>query len=139
MRPKELKLWTTGVAHLLDLPAGHARLSALSHWLRQVCPVDHFVLFVYEGNHRPLALFDTFAADKRAVYVDDYQCGPYLLDPFYLACTRGQAAGLWRLRQFAPDHFYLGEYYLTYYQQTGLAEEVAFLSSSATAPWPFYR
>ena len=60
MRPKELKLWTTGVAHLLDLPAGHSRLSGLSHWLRQVCPVDHFVLFVYEGNHRPLALFDTF-------------------------------------------------------------------------------
>jgi hypothetical protein len=58
-----------------------------------------------------LALFDTFSADKRAVYVDDYQCGPYLLDPFYLACTRGQAPGLWRLRQFAPDHFYLGEYY----------------------------
>lgn len=136
MRPKELKLWTTGVAHLLDLPAGHARLSGLSHWLRQVCPVDHFVLFVYEGNHRPLPLFDTFSADKRAVYVDDYQCGPYLLDPFYLACTRGQAPGLWRLRQFAPDHFYLGEYYLTYYQQTGLAEEVAFfvdLGAGATA------
>ena len=136
MRPKELKLWTTGVAHLLDLPAGPARLAGACHWLRQVCPVDHFVLFVYEGNHRPLALFDTFAADKRAVYVDDYQCGPYLLDPFYLACTRGQAPGLWRLRQFAPDHFYLGEYYLTYYQQTGLAEEVAFfvgLDDGATA------
>lgn len=48
MRPKELKLWSTGVAHLLDLPAGHARLSGLSHWIRQICPVDHFVLFVYE-------------------------------------------------------------------------------------------
>lgn len=126
MRPKELKHWTTGIAHLLELPAGPARLSGLSQWLKQICPVDHFVLFVYEGNHRPLALFDTFAVDKRKVYVDDYQCGPYLLDPFYLACTRRQPPGLWRLRQFAPDHFYLGEYYLTYYQQTGLAEEVAF-------------
>jgi hypothetical protein len=84
------------------------------------------ILFVYEGNHRPLALFDTFAADKRAVYVDDDQCGPYLLDPSYLACTREQAPGRWRLRQFAPDHFYLGEYYLTYDQQTERAEEVAF-------------
>lgn len=49
------------------------------------------------------------------MYVDDYQCVP----------------GLWRLWQFIPDHFYLGEYYLTYYQQTGLAEEVAFFSTSA--------
>ncbi|MFG0381376.1 response regulator transcription factor [Pseudomonas sp. zbq_18] len=126
MRYKDLKHWTSGVAQLLDQPAGRPRLLGLSQWLQQICPVDHFVLFVYEGNHRPLALFDTFPPDKRHVYVDDYQVGPYLLDPFYLACTRNQAAGLWRLRQFAPDHFYLGEYYLTYYQQTGLTEEVAF-------------
>ncbi|MGF6691126.1 DNA-binding CsgD family transcriptional regulator [Metapseudomonas resinovorans] len=126
MRHKELKHWTTGVAHLLAQPAGRTRLLGLSQWLQQVCHVDHFVLFVYEGNHRPLALFDTFPPDKRHVYVEDYQVGPYLLDPFYLACTRNQAPGLWRLRQFAPDHFYLGEYYVTYYQQTGLTEEIAF-------------
>ncbi|MFZ6048158.1 response regulator transcription factor [Pseudomonas sp. CR3202] len=126
MRHKELKHWTSGVAHLLAQPAGRARLLGLSQWLQQICPVDHFVVFVYEGNHRPLALFDTFPPDKRHVYVEDYQVGPYLLDPFYLACTRNQAPGLWRLRQFAPDHFYLGEYYVTYYQQTGLTEEIAF-------------
>jgi len=126
MRPKDLKHWTAGFAHLLSLPNGRARLQGLSQWLKQISHVDHFVLFVYEGNHRPLALFDTFPADKRKVYVDDYQVGPYLLDPFYLACTRNQPPGLWRLRQFAPDHFYLGEYYLNYYQLTGLAEEVAF-------------
>lgn len=136
MRHKELKGWTAGIAHLLALPSGHARLLGLSQWLKQICHVDHFVLFVYEGQHRPLALFDTFPADIRKVYVDDYQVGPYLLDPFYLACTRKQPPGLWRLRQFAPDHFYLGEYYLNYYQLTGLTEEVAFfvdLEGGATA------
>ncbi|WP_044872254.1 helix-turn-helix transcriptional regulator [Pseudomonas sp. LFM046] len=132
MRHKELKHWTSGVAHLFAQPAGRARLLGLSQWLQQICPVDHFVLFVYEGNHRPLALFDTFPPDKRHVYVEDYQVGPYLLDPFYLACTRNQAPGLWRLRQFAPDHFYLGEYYVTYYQQTGLTEEIAFFIDLAS-------
>jgi DNA-binding CsgD family transcriptional regulator len=126
MRHKELKQWTAGIANLMVLPSGRARLQGLSQWLRQICHVDHFVLFVFEGNHRPLALFDTFPADKRKLYVDAYQAGPYLLDPFYLACTRNQPAGLWRLRQFAPDHFYLSEYYLNYYQLTGLTEEVAF-------------
>jgi len=126
MPHKFLKHWSCGIAHLLSLEPGRARLRGLSQWLRQVCPVDHFVLFVYEGNHRPLALFDTFPADTRHIYVEDYQAGPYLLDPFYLACTRNQPAGLWRLRQLAPDHFYLGEYYLTYYQQTGQTEEIAF-------------
>jgi DNA-binding CsgD family transcriptional regulator len=142
MRHKDLKHWTAGFAHLLSLPNGRARLLGLSQWLKQSCPVDHFVLFVYEGNHRPLALFDTFTADKRKVYVDDYQVCPYLLDPFYLACTRNQPPGLWRLRQFAPDHFYLGEYWLNYYQLTGLAEEVAFfvdLADGAKAVFSLMR
>ncbi|MES3708707.1 LuxR C-terminal-related transcriptional regulator [Pseudomonas putida] len=126
MRPRELKAWSEGVARLLPLGAGRPRLLGLSQWLQEICSVDHFVLFVYEGNHRPLDLFDTFPVSIRHVYVEDYQIGPYLLDPFYLACTRGQSPGLWRLRQFAPDHFYLGEYYQAYYQQTGLTEEIAF-------------
>lgn len=125
MHTRELGLWTEALTQVFATPQPQ-RLGALCTWLGRVRPVDHFVLFVYEGNHRPLALFDTFPAARRKVYVDDYQSGPYLLDPIYLACARGQPAGLWRLRQLAPDHFYLGEYYLTYYQQTGLAEEVAF-------------
>ncbi|WP_263260545.1 helix-turn-helix transcriptional regulator [Pseudomonas sp. RIT-PI-S] len=125
MHTQDVALWTEELTRVFAA-APAQRLDALCAWLGRVRPVDHFVLFVYEGNHRPLALFDTFPAQRRKVYVDDYQSGPYLLDPIYLACARGQAPGLWRLRQLAPDHFYLGEYYLTYYQQTGLAEEVAF-------------
>lgn len=117
----------SGLVRVFATAPGGARLPALGQWLARICPVDHFVLFVYEGDHRPLALFDTFPADKRRIYVDDYQVGPYLLDPFYLACAGNQSPGLWRLRQIAPDHFYLGEYYLTYYQQTGLTEEIGFL------------
>lgn len=116
-----------GLVRVFAAAPGGARLGAMCQWLAQICPVDHFVSFVYEGDHRPLALFDTFPPDKRRIYVDDYQVGPYLLDPFYLACAGNRPPGLWRLRQIAPDHFYLGEYYLTYYQQTGLTEEIGFL------------
>ncbi|WP_426149893.1 LuxR C-terminal-related transcriptional regulator [Pseudomonas sp. DC3000-4b1] len=128
MQCSELGQWTADLTRVFAASEGQ-RLDALCAWLGRLRLVDHFVLFIYEGNHRPLALFDTFAAQRRKVYVDDYQSGPYLLDPIYLACARGQPPGLWRLRQLAPDHFYLGEYYLTYYQQTGLAEEVAFFVS----------
>lgn len=136
MRAKELKGWTMALSQLFAIPNGRPRLRGLCQWLESLCPVDHFVLFAYEGDHRPLALFDTFSPERRAIYVDDYQAGPYLLDPIYLACTRGQAPGLYRLRQLAPDHFYLGEYFLNYYQRTGLTEEIAFfiaLPDGATA------
>jgi len=138
--PSALRVWCQGSTRKLS---GRSSLNRRCRGRSIDLSLSNFkhlpVLFVYEGNHRPLALFDTFAANKRAVYVDDYQCGPYLLDPFYLACTRGQAPGLWRLRQFAPDHFYLGEYYLTYYQQTGLVKKWRFSPTSVAAPWPFCR
>ena len=49
-----------------------------------------------------------------------------MLDPFFLAASRSVAPGLYRLRDMAPDRFYQGEYFRSYYVQTGLAEEIAF-------------
>ena len=63
---------------------------------------------------------------KRKIFVEDYQEGPYLLDPFFLATTNPNESGLYRLRDLAPDRFYQGEYFRNYYVQTDLAEEIAF-------------
>lgn len=100
--------------------------AAIAETLRVVTHFSYTVIFAYHGNERPLDLFDDFPATKRQVFVTDYQEGPYLLDPFYLAATRPVEAGLYRLRDFAPDRFYQGEYFRSYYEKTGLAEEIAF-------------
>ncbi|MGQ0564666.1 MAG: helix-turn-helix transcriptional regulator [Gemmobacter sp.] len=99
---------------------------ALSDLLRRVAPFSHTVIFGYRGTARPVNLHDDFPEAKRQVFVTDYQAGPYLLDPFYQAAVRPVAAGLYRLRDMAPDRFYQGEYFRSYYARTGLAEEVAF-------------
>ena len=44
-----------------------------------------------------------------------------------LSGERLDSPGLWRLREIAPDRFYQGEYYRSYYAQTGLAEEIGYL------------
>ncbi len=98
----------------------------LSALLRAVVPYTYTVIFGYCGNAKPLDLFDDFPAHKRKIFVTDYQEGPYLLDPFFLAAARPVAAGLYRMRDLAPDRFYQGEYFRNYYVQTGLAEEVGF-------------
>ncbi len=100
-----------------------ARLAA---FLRTIAPYDFTVIFGYRGAAQPIDLFDDFPAGKRAVFVTDYQAGPYLLDPFYLAATKPVAPALYRLRDLAPDRFYQGEYFRSYYIQTGLAEEIGF-------------
>ena len=107
----------------LDTPALPQALAGL---LRQVAPFTYTVMFGYCGTARPIDLHDDFPAGKRKIFVTDYQAGPYLLDPFYLAAVRAVAPGLYRLRDVAPDRFYQGEYYRNYYAQTGLAEEIAY-------------
>ncbi len=98
----------------------------LAEFLRTVAHFDFAVIFGYRGAARPLDLFDDFPRKKRAVFVTDYQAGPYLLDPFYLAATKPVSPGLYRMRDLAPDRFYQGEYFRSYYVQTGLAEEIGF-------------
>jgi DNA-binding CsgD family transcriptional regulator len=111
------------VVSALDTPA---LPRALAEFLRHTVPFSYNVVFGYSGAARPVDLYDDFPADRRQVFVTDYQAGPYLLDPFYLAAARAVAPGLYRLRDMAPDRFYQGEYYRSYYARTGLAEEIAY-------------
>ena len=101
--------------------------SVLVNALRWVVPFDYAVLFAYRGQSRPICVHDTFTRKQRVVFVDDYQEGPYLLDPFFKICADSAAPGLYRLREIAPDRFYHSEYYRSYYRRTGLAEEIGFL------------
>ena len=92
-------------------------------------PFDYTVMFAYCGEARPLNLHDDFPRAKRRIFVTTYQEGPYLLDPFFLACGRGLAPGLYRLRDLAPDRFYQSEYFRSYYVRTGLTEELGYIVS----------
>ncbi|NBZ88562.1 helix-turn-helix transcriptional regulator [Stagnihabitans tardus] len=93
--------------------------------VRALVHVDEVVVFAYHQADRPLDLFSTFSPADYHVFVALYQAGPYLLDPF-CRHARERRAGLYRMRDLAPDRFYSSEYHRTYYVQTGLAEEVGF-------------
>jgi DNA-binding CsgD family transcriptional regulator len=98
----------------------------LSTALREVAAFDFTVVFGYLGSAQPVDLYDDFPRGKKKIFVEDYQEGPYLLDPFYLASAKPVESGLYRLRDLAPDRFYQSEYFRNYYVQTGLTEEIAF-------------
>ena len=98
---------------------------ALLAWLSHVTHFDHSVTFAYRGTARPPCLFETFNPAESHIFVALYQEGPYRLDPFYQTAVE-RRAGFWRMRELAPDRFYASEYFRTYYEKTGLAEEVGF-------------
>lgn len=118
--------WHEGLAAALGALETQHFARALVRALGAVATFDYSVIFAYRGAERPLDLFDNFSAERRDVFVTAYQAGPYLLDPFYHAARDRVPAGLYRLRDLAPDRFYQCEYYLSYYAQTGLAEEIGF-------------
>ncbi|AWI85506.1 helix-turn-helix transcriptional regulator [Alloyangia pacifica] len=100
---------------------------ALTAAMRAVVPFEFTVTFAYYKDRRPIDIYDDFPSAKRRVMVDDYQEGPYLLDPFYLHSAAPTTSRLVRLRELAPDRFYQAEYFRNYYVQTGLAEEIGFI------------
>ena len=95
--------------------------------LDQLVEFDFSVMFAYRGDERPLCLYDNFGAKRRKIFVTRYQEGPYLLDPFFQASRNRIAAGLYRIRELAPDRFYQSEYFRSYYIKTGLSEEIGFV------------
>lgn len=120
--------WHDQLAAVVEAGGSPAYPAALVRALRHVVRFDYSVWFVYRGQERPVCVYDTFTPEQRIVFVEDYQIGPYLLDPFYKACADARPPGLYRLREIAPDRFYHSEYFRSYYRRTGLAEEIAFLT-----------
>lgn len=119
--------WSVDIARMIDTLERPDFPESLAKTLKSIVEFDYIVIFGYVGTQPPLALYNDFPDSRRLLHVEEYQAGPYLLDPFFLASTGEVDAGLWRLSEIAPDRFYQGEYFRNYYAQTGLAEEVGYL------------
>jgi DNA-binding CsgD family transcriptional regulator len=120
--------WIALLAESIDSIGAEGFPQTLVNALKSLLEFDYSVVFAYYQSEKPLCLFHTFSSKKRVIFVDDYLKGPFLLDPFYNACSREIDAGLYRLRDIAPDRFYQSEYYRSYYIQTGLSEEICYIS-----------
>jgi len=118
--------WVNLLAQSIDCIGSERFPGCLIAAVKSLADFDYSVIFAYYESEKPLCLFHSFSPKKRVVFVDDYLKGPYLLDPFFKACGRNIATGLYRLGDVAPDRFYQSEYYRSYYVQTGLSEEICY-------------
>ena len=121
------RMWHEKIARVVAAQRTPDFTHRLVEALGSLVEFDFSVMFAYRGDERPLDLFDNFGITRREVFVTIYQEGPYLLDPFYQACRNNTPAGLYRIRDLAPDRFYQSEYFRSYYKSTGLSEEIGFI------------
>lgn len=121
-----LEQWSRGVGEILaaleSAQFDHVLLKAISRLVQ----IDFTVAFAYRGRVQPLVLGCTVEETYRRVMLDDYESGPYLLDPFFHAALSGTNSGCYRLSSFAPDHFRQSEYYRKHYHRTQIGEEIGF-------------
>lgn len=109
--------------------------AALDDLLGTVAPFDLSAIFGFPFDQRPLLLHNGYVSDGASpAALEAYLGGAYLLDPFYTACTQNIAAGVWRMRELAPDEFFDSEFYSSRevhpcisMQAGSLVEEIAFL------------
>ena len=121
------KEWYTESAKVVSVLKMPDYPSILVNCLVKLVPFDYSVMFAYHGNERPLDLFDNFGPKLKKIAVTRYQEGPYLLDPFFIACQNKVPEGLYRMREVAPDRFLQSEYFRSFYIHTELSEELCYV------------
>lgn len=125
--------------------------ASLARFLRRSIACNNVVFIVYRGSETPRILYSQ--ADDPIVFKDLYRVyvpGAYLLDPYHDLHLNRISPGAYRLLDIAPDQFQRSQYYLDYYRQTTLIDELTFVSypdddstlniclgRDASAPRPF--
>lgn len=105
---------------------------ALYRWLSHSYDIDNTTMLAYFQSRRPQVLFTQSRAPQvHERLEEDYLSGAYLLDPFHDLHVRKVPAGLYRLRDIAPDAFLRNEYFAAYYRRTTLIDEFAYVANPA--------
>lgn len=102
----------------------------LDAWLEICLPYDNITILAYFPNQRPVPMMFKNREPKvhenmRKIYL----AGAYLLDPFHDLHVNNAPAGIYRLRDIAPDKFRRNQYFLDYYGNTTMVDEIAFVSN----------
>ena len=110
----------------LGRPGFEAALMQLFH--RLAAP-DNLLVLAYRDAGPPQVLYvQSGDSPVFAAMPTTYLAGAYLLDPFHDLHVSRVPAGLYRLLDVAPDAFHRSRYYLEYYKDTTLVDELTYVA-----------
>lgn len=103
--------------------------AALMGLFRSLAAPDNLIILAYRDAGPPQALYrQTDLPQVFSALDSTYLAGAYLLDPYYDLHLQRVPAGLYRLRDVAPDAFHRSRYFSEYYDQTTLVDELTFVA-----------
>jgi DNA-binding CsgD family transcriptional regulator len=108
--------------------------AALWQLLRTATGADNLVALAYRDAGPPISLYrQTDSPNVFAAFEATYLAGAYRLDPYFDLHLSRVPSGAYRLRDVAPDAFQRSRYFIEYYEQTTLIDEVTFICYPAAA------
>ena len=97
--------------------------------LRATLKFDTFLIMLFKPDAPPVlqsAWMQPNAIPANAL--TEYCDRTYLFDPFFQAQSLPPNGAVWHLPEITPDRFFTSKYYLDYYLQTGLCDEIGLLA-----------
>lgn len=120
------------VAELVEAIGSPAFPTRLAAWMRQRVAFDLIAIVVYRGSRPPLHIHDDFKGQKARMGLTQYLAQTYILNPFFQTHLKGIAAGVYRIRDLAPDNYLQSEIYRSYEVILSEKEEIGYV----TRHWP---
>ncbi len=117
------------LASLLPVVKTVAFPPRLIEMIKALVPVSDATIIVYPNTDLPL--IDYFEpGEDGSTRLDLFRKGAFLLDPYYQAAAQERKFGFFRLQELAPEGFQEGEYYRTWYRDSGWQDECGYLLAS---------
>lgn len=126
-RRRVFEQWNADMAEAVSAIGQAAFPPALERALARLAPFEMMNGFGYAAQGRAFDLYNDRIVGDRAIIVDRYLAGSYILDPFYDALRRPERPALLVMRELAPDRFNETEYFRRHYQTTGIVDEIGFV------------
>ena len=124
--------WYRSLGEIIDGLESERFLEHFIERFGRLVAFDLATIFVYRGRSRPLVVYDNFQLAGAQRGIAAYVQSSYVLNPFYQAYLKGIGPGVYRIRDLAPDAFFVSEYYKSYRALPRASEEIGFITDG----WP---
>ena len=119
--------WNAALATAANAIGVRGFPDALASALRLMTPFQMMNVFLYSPDGHAFDLYNEKIVAERAIIVDRYLAGAFVLDPFYDAVRKDSAERMIVMRDIAPDDFQQTEYYRLHYATTQIIDEIGFV------------
>lgn len=127
--------WNQAVAGLFRFLGTDRFHEALRHAIEQCCAFDSMIVSKQQGSSAPQAVYHDLDDVQAAISLTFYASGPYLLDPFYIACRENRQPGAYGLMELAPETFFRSEYFRVFYRKIRIKDELGILIADGSDKW----